>query len=167
MSFGGTTPYNGFAPFVGLFGNPNQFSLFLISGAAVLCTMLVTSISWRAIIAAAGLVALALSIFYASALSQLIVYFGLLGYATIIAAVKVGWRSLRLPAVMVTAVIAIGWVGSNFKSPLQDETSTEGLVWDVRNLTSLAINGKTLNGEPFRFTSEFLYQPGQGDIRPA
>jgi hypothetical protein len=154
-------PYNGFTPFVGLFSNPNRFGLFLNMGAAVLCTVLIASTSWRTIVAAAGLLALALSIFYAAALSQLIVYFFLLGYAAMIAAVKVGWRCLRLPAVMVTAAIAIGWVGLNFKSPLSDETHTGGLVWDVRNLAALAVDGKTLNGEPFRFTSDSFINRGK------
>jgi hypothetical protein len=148
-------PYYGFDPFVGLFSNPNRFSLFLNMGAAVLCAVLVTATARLSLLAAAGLLVLALTIFYSAALSQLIVYFGMLGYATIIASFRMGWRSLRLPAVMVTAVIAIGWVGLNFKSPLPDESHKEAaLAWDLRNLASLAIHGRTIDGGPLRFTSD-------------
>lgn len=148
-------PYYGFSPFVGLFSNPNRFGLFLNMGAAVLCMMLVTANAWRALLAAAGLLALALSIFYSASLSQLIVYFGMLGYATMITSFKTGWRCLRLPAMMLTAVIAIGWVGLNFKSPLPDETHKEAaLAWDLRNIASLALHGRTIDGGPLQFTSD-------------
>lgn len=148
-------PYYGFSPFVGLFSNPNRFSLFLNMGAAVLCMALVTANAWRSLLAAAGLLALALSIFYSASLSQLIVYFGLLAYATMIAPFKTGWRCLRLPAVMVAAVIAIGWVGLNFKSPLPDETHKEAaLAWDLKNLASLALHGRTIDGGPLQFKSD-------------
>jgi hypothetical protein len=148
-------PYNGFDPFVGLFSNPNRFGLFMNMGAATLCAVLVTTSSWRALLAATGLVALALSIFYSAALSQLIVYFGLLGYATIVVAFSVRWRALRLLAVMAAASLAIGLVGLNIKSPLPDLTNTESeLAWDIRNLASMAVHGRTIDGEPFRFTSD-------------
>ena len=148
-------PYYGFNPFVGFFSNPNRFGLFLNLGAAVLSTVLVTASAGWALVAAAGLVVLALSIFYTAALSQLIVYFAILSYATAIVALKRRWRCLRLPAVIMAAVFAIGLVGLNFKSPLPDESHSESaLAWDLRNLAALALHGKTLDGKPFRFTSD-------------
>jgi hypothetical protein len=148
-------PYYGFNPFVGLFSNPNRFGLFLNLGAAVLCTVLVTSSAKRSLFAAVGLLGLALSIFYTAALSQLVVYFGILSYATAIVAWKMRWRCLRLPAVIVASILAIGLVGFNFKSPLPDESHKEAaLAWDLRNMASLTLHGKTLDGEPFQFTSD-------------
>ena len=157
-------PYHGFNPFVGLFSNPNRFALFLNLGAAVLCTVLVSADARRAHFAAVGLLVLALSIFYTAALSQLIVYFGILSYATAIAALKMPWRCVRLPAVTIAAILAIGFVGLNFKSPLPDETHSEAeLAWDLRNMASLAIHGKTLDGEAFRFTPDSFVNRG-GEI---
>ncbi|MCK1636036.1 hypothetical protein IVA95_00175 [Bradyrhizobium sp. 157] len=148
-------PYYGFNPFVGWFSNPNRFGLFLNLGAAVLCTALVSANARRALFTAVGLLVLALSIFYTAALSQLIVYFGILSYAAAIAALKMRWRCIRLPIAIMAAILAIGFVGLNFKSPLPDETHSEAaLAWDLRNMASLALYGKTLDGESFRFTSD-------------
>jgi hypothetical protein len=155
-------PYFGFNPFVGLFSNPNRFGLFLNLAAAVLCTTLMYANARRALFAAVGLLILALSIFYSAALSQLIVYFGLLGYATAVAALTLRWRCLRLPAVMIAAILSIGFVGLNFKSPLSDETHQEAaLARDLRNMASLALYGKTLDGEEFRFTSDSFVNRGR------
>lgn len=161
-SFWKDDPYNGFNPFVGFFSNPNRFGLFLNLGAAVLSMVLVTSSVRRALLAAAGLLVLVLSIFYTAALSQLIVYFAVLSYATAIVALKMRWRCLRLPAVMITAVLAIGLVAFNFKSPLPDETHSESaLAWDLRNLAAVTLHGKTLDGKPFRFTSDSFVNRGK------
>ncbi|MGY3288039.1 MULTISPECIES: hypothetical protein [unclassified Bradyrhizobium] len=158
-SFWKNDPYVGFNPFVGLFSNPNRFGLFLNLGAAVLCAALMTSSARGVLLAAAGLLVLALSIFYTAALSQLLVYFGILGYATIIVAWKMRWRCLRLPTVGLASMLAIGLAVTNLKSPWPNETSTSKpreaeLVWDLRNLAALTLHGKTLDGKPFRFTSD-------------
>ncbi|MCK1503850.1 hypothetical protein [Bradyrhizobium sp. 18] len=148
-------PYNGFSPFVGLFSNPNRFALFLNLAATALCAVLVTSITRFALLAATGLIVISISIFYTAALSQLIVYFGLLFYATALTAIRMRWRSLRLLGVAAASVIAIGLVGITFKSPFPDESHKEAaLAWDLRNLASLAISGKTSDGAPFKFTSD-------------
>lgn len=161
-SFWVDDPYQGFNPFVGLFANPNRFGLFLNLCAAVLCTVLVTSMARTALVAAAGLLILAISIFYTAALSQLIVYFGLLSYATAIAALTLRWRSFRLLCVAVTSAAAIGFITINLKNPLPDETHTEAeLAHDLRNLASLALRGRTTDGEPFRFTSDSFLNRGK------
>ncbi|MGY4483320.1 hypothetical protein ACVWWR_002511 [Bradyrhizobium sp. LM3.2] len=151
-SFWKNDPYVGFNPFVGLFSNPNRFGLFLNLGAAVLCAALMTSSARGVLLAAAGLLVLALSIFYTAALSQLLVYFGILGYATIIVAWKMRWRCLRLPTVGLASMLAIGLAVTNLKSPWPNETSTSKpreaeLVWDLRNLAALTLHGKTLDGK--------------------
>lgn len=153
-------PYTGFNPFVGFFSNPNRFALFLNMAAAMICTVLVVSRARYALLSAAGLIILALSIFYTAALSQLIVYFGLLCYATAITAMRMRWRSLRLPIVALASILAISTVAAHFKSPWPDDAPNHKspeeaeLVWNLRNLAALALRGKTLDGEPFRFTSD-------------
>src|SRR5205823_5692408 len=58
------------------------------------------------------------------------------------------------------SILAIGLVGLNFKSPWPDESHRDDshkeaeLVWDLRNLAALTLHGRTLDGEPFRFTSD-------------
>jgi len=156
-SFWKDDPYHGFNPFVGFFSNPNRFGLFLNLAAAVLCTTLVTTSSvMGALFAAAGLLVLALSIFYTAALSQMLVYIAVLSYATAILALKMRWRCLRLLAVIVVAILSIGLVGLDFKSPwpVESHKGEAELVWDLRNVASLTLYGKTLDGEPFRFTSD-------------
>jgi hypothetical protein len=156
FSFWKNDPYSGFNPFVGFFSNPNRFGLFLSMAAAVLCTVLLVSSARRALLAAAGLLILGLSIFYTGALSQLIVYFGILGYATGLAALKMRWRCLRPPAVGAAAILAIvGLVSFSFKGPWPEnpQKGEAELVYDLRNAAALALSGKTLDGEPFRFKS--------------
>ncbi|MCJ9729390.1 hypothetical protein [Bradyrhizobium sp. PRIMUS42] len=156
-SFWRDDPYNGFNPFVGLFSNPNRFGLFLNLGAAVLCGFLLISPRKEAFFAAVGLILLALSIFYTAALSQLVVYFGLLTYATIVAAWTMGRLCLRFSAITLTSAIVIGLVGLNCKSPLPDASHNESaLAWDLRNLAALAVNGQTLDGKSFHFTSDSI-----------
>lgn len=155
-------PYLGFTPFVGLLSSPNRFGLFLNLGAAALSATLLLANPGRALLGAAGLLILALGVFYTAAFSQLIVYFGILAYATGIAVLKLRWRCVRPPATIIAAALLIGWVGLNFKSPIPAETRpNEELVWDLRNIASLALHGTTLDGKPFRFTSDSFVNRGK------